>query len=97
MSTYPVDIKAKQITSTTANQEVFGGPGRFLGFSANCTAGAGTITLENNNTALAVFGTPDGSSSPFVYNATFPGTGIKANTKLTVSLSTIADVTFYFG
>ena len=97
MSTYPVDIKAKQITSTTANQEVFGGPGRFLGFSANCTAGAGTITLENNNTALAVFGTPDGSSSPFVYNATFPGTGIKADTKLTVSLSTIADVTFYFG
>ncbi len=97
MSTYPVDIKAKQITSTTANQEVFGGPGRFLGFSANCTAGAGTITLENNNTALAVFGTPDGSSSPFVYNATFPGTGIKADTKLTVSLGTIADVTFYFG
>ena len=97
MSTYPVDIKAKQITSTTANQEVFGGPGRFLGFSANCTAGAGTITLEDNNTALAVFGTPDGSSSPFVYNATFPGTGIKANTKMTVSLSTIADVTFYFG
>ena len=97
MSTYPVDIKAKRIQSTTANQEVFAGPGRFLGFSANCTAGAGTITLENNNTALAVFGTPDGSSSPFVYNATFPGTGIKADTKLTVSLSTIADVTFYFG
>ena len=45
MSTYPVDIKAKRITSTTANQEVFGGPGRFLGFSANCTAGAGTITF----------------------------------------------------
>ena len=97
MSTYPVDIKAKRIQSTTANQEVFAGPGRFLGFSANCTAGAGTITLEDNNSALAVFGTPDGSSSPFVYNATFTGTGFKANTKLTVSLSTIADVTFYFG
>ena len=97
MSTYPVDIKAKQITSTTANQEVFGGPGRFLGFSANCTAGAGTITLEDNGSALAVFGTPNGGSSPFVYNATFPGTGIKADTKLTVSLGTIADLTFYFG
>ena len=97
MSTYQVDIKSKQITSTADNQEVFGGPGRFLGFSANCTAGAGTITLEDNGSALAVFGTPDGSSSPFVYNATFPGTGIKADTKLTVSLSTIADVTFYFG
>ena len=97
MSTYPVDIKAKQITSTAANQEVFGGPGRFLEFSANCTAGAGTITLEDNGTSLAVFGTPNGGSSPFVYNATFPGTGIKADTKLTVSLGTIADVTFYYG
>ena len=97
MSTYPVDIKAKQITSTAANQEVFGGPGRFLGFSANCTAGAGTITLEDNGSTLAVFGTPNGGSSPIVYNATFPGTGIKADTKLTVSLGTIADVTFYFG
>ena len=29
MSTYPVDIKAKQITSTSANQEVFGGPEDF--------------------------------------------------------------------
>ena len=97
MSTYPVDINAKRITSTAANQEVFGGPGRFLGFSANCTAGAGTITLEDNGSTLAVFGTPNGGSSPFVYNATFPGTGIKADTKLTVSLGTIADVTFYFG
>ena len=97
MSTYPVDIKAKRITSTAANQEVFGGPGRFLGFSANCTAGAGTITLEDDGSALAVFGTPNGGSSPFVYNATFPGTGIKADTKLTVSLGTIADVTYYFG
>ena len=97
MSTYPVDIKAKRITSTGANQEVFGGPGRFLGFSANCSAGAGTITLEDNGTALAVFGTPDGSSSPMVYSTTFPGTGIKADTKLTVTLGTIADVTFYFG
>ena len=77
MSTYPVDIKAKQITSTAANQE--------------------EIPLEDNGSALAVFGTPDGSSAPFVYNATFPGTGIKASTKLTVTLATIADVTFYFG
>ena len=97
MSTYPVDIKAKRITSTAANQVIFSGPARILGFSANCTAGAGTITLEDNGSALAVFGTPDGSSSPMVYNATFPGTGIKADTKLTVTLGTIADVTFYFG
>ena len=97
MSTYPVDIKAKRITTAGSSQDITSGPARILGFSANCTAGAGTITLEDNGSALAVFGTPDGSSSPFVYNATFPGTGIKADTKLTVTLATIADVTFYFG
>jgi len=32
MSTYPVDIKAKRITSTAANQEIFAGPARILGF-----------------------------------------------------------------
>ena len=96
MSTYPVDIKAKRIQSTSANQEVFGGPGRFLGFSANCTAGAGTIDLEDNGSSLAVWGTPNGSSSPMVYNVTLPGTGIKCNTNPTVSLTTIADVTFYY-
>ncbi len=97
MSTYPVDIKAKRITTAGSSQDITSGPARILGFSANCTAGAGTITLEDNGSALAVFGTPNGGSSPFVYNATFPGTGIKADTKLTVTLGTIADVTFYFG
>ena len=97
MSTYPVDIKAKRITTAGSSQDITSGPARILGFSANCTAGAGTITLEDNGSALAVFGTPDGSSSPMVYNATFPGTGIKASTKMTVTLATIADVTFYFG
>ena len=43
MSTYPVDIKAKRITSTAANQVIFSGPARILGFSANCTGGAGSI------------------------------------------------------
>jgi|TARA_Y100000310_G_scaffold314743_1_gene364416 hypothetical protein len=97
MSTYPVDIKVKRITSVVANQEIFGGPARILGFSANCTAGAGTIDLEDDGTSLGVWGTPDGSSSPMVYNVTLPGTGIKCNTKPTCSLSTIADVTFYYG
>ena len=52
MSTYPVDIKVKRITSTVANQEIFAGPARILGFSANCTAGAGTIDLEDDGTSL---------------------------------------------
>ena len=96
MSTYPVDIKAKRITTAGSSQDITSGPARILGFSANCTAGAGTIDLEDNGTSLAIWGTPNGSSSPMVYNVTLPGTGIKCNTKPTVSLTTIADVTFYY-
>ena len=97
MSTYPVDIKAKRITSTVANTEIFAGPARVLGFSANCTAGAGTIDIEDSGTSLGVWGTPDGSSAPFVYNVTLPGTGLRCRTNPTCSLTTIADVTFYYG
>ena len=96
MSTYPVDIKAKRITTAGSSQDITSGPARILGFSANCTAGAGTIDLEDNGSSLAVWGTPNGSSSPMVYNVTLPGTGIKCNTNPTVSLTTIADVTFYY-
>ena len=97
MSTYPVDIKAKRITTAGSSQDITGGPARILGFSANCTGGAGTIDLEDDGTSIAVWGTPDGSSAPFVYNVTLPGTGLYCRTKPTCSLGTIADVTFYYG
>ena len=97
MSTYPVDVKITRITSTSANQVIFAGPARILGFSANCTAGAGTIDIEDNGSSLGIFGTPDGSSAPFVYSVIFPGTGLKCATKPTCSLGTIADVTFFYG
>jgi len=97
MSTYPVVIKLTRITSVSANQVIFAGPARILGFSANCTAGAGTIDIEDNGTSLGIFGTPDGSSAPFVYSVIFPGTGLKCATNPTCSLGTIADVTFFYG
>ena len=97
MSTYPVDVKITRVTSTSANQVIFAGPARILGFSANCTAGAGTIDLEDNGTSLGIFGTPDGSSAPFVYSVMFPGTGLRCSTNPTCSLTTIADVTFFYG
>ena len=97
MSTYPVDIKIKRITTAGSSQTIFAGPARILGFSANCTAGAGTIDIENSGSSLGIFGTPDGSSAPFVYSVLFPGTGLLCATKPTVTLTTIADVTFFYG
>ena len=96
MSTYPVDIKIKRITTAGSSQTIFAGPARILGFSANCTAGAGTIDIEDTGASVGVFGTPNGSSSPFVYSVTFPGTWIR-DSKATVTLTTIADVTFFYG
>ena len=97
MSTYPVDVKITRVTSTVANQVIFAGPARILGFSANCTAGAGTIDIENSGSSLGIFGTPEGASAPFVYSVLFPGTGLLCATKPTVTLTTIADVTFFYG
>ena len=97
MSTYPVDIKIKRITTAGSSQTIFAGPARILGFSANCTAGAGTIDLEDDGTTVGIFGTPNGSSSPFVYSVMFPGTGLHCKTSATCSLGTIADVTFFYG
>ena len=96
MGTYPVDVKIKRITTAGSSQTIFAGAARCLGFSANCTAGAGTITIEDDGASVGVFGTPNGSSSPFVYSVTFPGTGIRVS-KATVTLTTIADVTFFYG
>ena len=100
MSTYPVDIKIKRITTAGSSQTIFGGSARILGFSANCTAGAGTIDIEDGGatgSSLGIFGTPDGSTNPFVYSVTFPGTGLYCKTSATCSLTTIADVTFFYG
>jgi len=97
MSTYPVDIKITRITTAGSSQTIFGGHARILGFSANCTAGAGTIDIEDNGTSLGIFGTPNGASAPFVYSVMFPGTGLYCKNKPTCSLGTIADVTFFYG
>ena len=96
MSTYPVDIKITRITTAGSSQTIFAGPARILGFSANCTAGAGTIDLEDTGSSVGIFGTPNGASTPFVYSVIFPGTGIRV-AKPTVTLTTIADVTFFYG
>ena len=97
MSTYPVDVKLKRITTAGSSQTIFAGAARCLGFSANCTAGAGTIDIENDGTSLGIFGTTNGATSPFVYSVMFPGTGLYCKTSATCSLGTIADVTFFYG
>ena len=59
MSTYPVDIKSTNLTSTGT---IFAGPCRILGVYYDATAGAGTIEILDNATSLCTLNTPDGST-----------------------------------
>jgi hypothetical protein len=58
MSTYPVDIKAVDITSASTTT-VFNGPARVLGVSWTqpTDVAAGTITVNDNTTAVWVIHT----------------------------------------
>ena len=103
MSTYPVDIKSTTAATIAVHNALgTGAPGRALGLFVSKEGGqaASTVKILDDATVLAEFlipatNTTNGPGSTLYMQ--FPGTGIKADTKLTVSLGTIADVTFYFG
>ena len=94
MSTYPVDIKSTNLTSTGT---IFAGPCRILGVYYDATAGAGTIEILDDTTSLCTLNTPDGSTYFHTQYLQFPGTGLRCSTNPTCSLGTIADVTFFYG
>jgi len=102
MSTYPVDIKAHDITST-ATTTVFNGPARVLGVSWTqpSNVGAGTITINDNTTAVWVIHVPASNvtdhKAPVWGQIMLPGTGIKVDTSLKVTNSVTTHVTIYYG
>ena len=100
-ATAPVDTALSKIDRSTysalPNKLSKGTPSQYyVQRQAYVRNAAGTIDIEDDGTSLGVWGTPNGASSPFVYNVTLPGTGLRCKTKPTCSLGTIADVTFYY-
>ena len=99
---YPVDIKTVNITSATTTT-IFNGPARILGlsWSVPTNVAAGTITVNDNTTAMWVVNTPatDTTShkNPSHGNIMLPGTGIRANTSLKVTNAVVTHVTVYYG
>jgi len=99
---YPVDIKTVNITSATTTT-IFNGPARILGLSwtVPSNVGVGTITVNDNTTAMWVVNTPatDTTShkNPSHGNIMLPGTGIRANTSLKVTNAVVTHVTVYYG
>ena len=94
MSTYPVDIKSTNLTSTGT---IFAGPCRVLGVYYDATAGAGTIEILDNATSLCTLNTPDGSTYSHSQYLQFPGTGLRCLTSGKATLTTINKVTFFYG
>ena len=102
MSTYPVDIKAHDITSASTTT-VFNGPARVLGVSWTqpTDVAAGTITVNDNTTAVWVIHVPASNvtdhKAPVWGKIMLPGTGIKVNTSLKVTNAITTHVTVYYG
>ena len=91
MSTYPVDIKRTNVSST-GTSTIFGGPCRILGLYYNGSAGAGTIAIKDDGTTICTIAAGTGT----VYMQ-FPGTGLRCETSGKCTLTTIDEVTFFYG
>ena len=99
---YPVDIKTVNITTATTTV-IHAGPARILGLSwvVPTNVAAGTITVNDNTTAMWVVNTPATNTtdykSPVTGHIKLPGTGIRANTSLKVTNVAVTHVTVYYG
>ena len=99
---YPVDIKTANITSATTTT-IKSGSARILGLSWVVPTGvaAGTITVNDNTTAMWVVNTPATDTtdykSPVTGKIMLPGTGIRCGTKLKIINAIVTHVTVYYG
>ena len=91
---YPVDIKTTRLTATGT---IFGGLARVLGFYYVNDNAAGTITILDNATSLAIFDVPTGATTAVVKTVVFPGTGLYCATSAKATLSVVDMVTFFYG
>jgi len=91
---YPVDIKTTRLTATGT---IFGGPARVLGFYYVNDNAAGSITILDDTTSLAVFDVPTGATTAVVKTVVFPGTGLYCATSAKATLSVVDMVTFFYG
>ena len=99
---YPVDIKTANITTATTTT-VKSGATRILGLSwvVPTNVAAGTITVNDDTTAMWVVDTPQtnasGYKSPVFGKIMLPGTGIRCGTSLVVTNAIVTHVTVYYG
>ena len=99
---YPVDIKTANIVTATSTT-VKSGATRILGLSwvVPTNVAAGTITVNDDTTALWIVNTPATNITSYLSPVTgqikLPGTGIRCGTKLKVINAVVTHVTVYYG
>jgi hypothetical protein len=99
---YPVDIKTANITTATTTT-IKSGSARILGLSwvVPTNVAAGTITVNDDTTALWIVNTPATNITSYLSPVTgkimLPGTGIRAGTSLKVTNVLVTHVTVYYG
>ena len=99
---YPVDIKTANIVTATSTT-VKSGATRILGLSwvVPTNVAAGTITVNDNTTAMWVVHTPPTNITSYLAPVTgkimLPGTGIRCGTSLVVTNVLVTHVTVYYG
>ena len=99
-----MEIKSANITTATTTT-VFAGPGRILGVSwvQPYNVAAGTITLLDNASALAVVDVPRtndsdaGDSKSVSGSIMFPGKGFRCETSIKCTNAVTTHVTVYYG
>ena len=99
---YRVDIKTANIVTATSTT-VKSGATRILGLSwvVPTNVAAGTITVNDDTTALWIVNTPATNITSYLSPVTgkimLPGTGIRAGTSLKVTNVLVTHVTVYYG
>ena len=99
---YPVDIKTTNITTATTTT-IKSGSARILGLSwvVPTNVAAGTITVNDDTTAMWIVNTPATNTtdhkSPSTGKIMLPGTGIRCGTSLVVTNAVVTHVTVYYG
>ena len=96
-------MEIKSVNITTATTTTVSQPGRIVGVSwvVPTNVGVGTITVNDDTTAVWVVNTPATNTTshktPSHGSIMLPGTGIKADTSLKVTNAVVTHVTVYYG
>jgi hypothetical protein len=89
-------ISSFSVTSVGSAQSVYAGPARILGVYYMNSEATGTIILYDDTTEVFKMQIPDGATTENSNYIEFPGDGIKVDTSLKYTFTTVTHGTILF-